>query len=90
MCQVLLNRLTKQELILLVVDTNIEDKLFLENEVLLGKETKVKVRIICQKLTEEQSMARRRKANRLARSHGYTSSQRNQKLLNWSIFIIHN
>ncbi len=32
-------------------------------------------------------MARRRKANRLARSHGYTSSQRNQKLLNWSIFI---
>lgn len=74
----------KQELILSAVDTNIydietnqkielleclEDKLFLENEVLLGKETKVKVRIICQKLTEEQSMARRRKANRLAKSH---------------------
>ncbi|URG41005.1 IS4 family transposase [Wolbachia endosymbiont of Ostrinia scapulalis] len=65
----------------------LEDKLFLENEVLLGKEAKIRVRIICQKLTEEQSMARRRKANRLARSQGYTSSKRNQKLLNWSIFI---
>ena len=32
-------------------------------------------------------MARRRKANRLAKSQGYTSSQRNQKLLNWSIFV---
>lgn len=46
----------------------LEDKLFLENEVLLGKEAKIRVRIICQKLTEEQSIARRRKANRLARS----------------------
>lgn len=63
------------------------DRSFLEQEVLLGKETRVKVRIIFKKLTEEQAMARRRKANRLARSHGYTSSQRNQKLLNWSIFI---
>ncbi len=54
---------------------------------MLGKEAKIRVRIICQKLTEEQSMARRRKANRLARSQGYTSSKRNQKLLNWSIFI---
>ncbi|MFL3876157.1 hypothetical protein wTkk_001002 [Wolbachia endosymbiont of Trichogramma kaykai] len=64
----------------------LEDKLFLENEVLLGKETKIKVRIICHKLTEEQSIIRRR-ANRLAKSHGYTSSQKNQKLLDWSIFI---
>ncbi len=32
----------------------LEDKLFLENEVLLGKEAKIRVRIICQKLTEEQ------------------------------------
>ena len=63
------------------------DRSFLEQEVLLGKETRVKVRIIFKKLTEEQAMARRRKANRLARSHGYISSQRNQKLLNWSIFI---
>ncbi|BET35583.1 hypothetical protein wScaTNS_07960 [Wolbachia pipientis] len=54
---------------------------------LLGKETKIKVRIICQKLTEEQSIIRRRRANRLAKSHGYTSSQKNQKLLDWSIFI---
>ncbi len=57
----------KQELILLVVDTNIyaietnqkmelleclEDKLFLETEVLLGKEARIRVRIICHKLTE--------------------------------------
>ncbi len=63
------------------------DKLFLETEVLLGKEAKIRVRMICHKLTEEQSLARRRKANKLAKSHGYTSSKRNQKLLNWSIFI---
>ncbi|WP_114517839.1 IS4 family transposase, partial [Wolbachia endosymbiont of Cylisticus convexus] len=66
---------------------HLEDRSFLEQEVLLEKETKVKVRIICKKLTEEQAMVRRRKANKLARSHGYISSQRNQKLLNWSIFI---
>lgn len=65
----------------------LEGKLFLEREVLLGKEAKIRVRIICQKLTEEQSIARRRKANRLAKSHGYTSSRKNQKLLSWSIFI---
>lgn len=63
------------------------DKLFLETKVLLGKEAKIRVRMICHKLTEEQSLARRRKANKLAKSHGYTSSKRNQKLLNWSIFI---
>ncbi|OCA06238.1 transposase, IS4 family [Wolbachia endosymbiont of Trichogramma pretiosum] len=60
--------------------------MFLENEVLLGKEIKIKVRIICQKLTEEQSIIRR-SANRLAKSNGYTSSQKNQKLLDWLIFI---
>lgn len=65
----------------------LEDQSFLEREVLLGKEAKVKVRIICKKLTEEQAMARRRKANKLAKSHGYISSKRNQKLLNWSIFV---
>ncbi|WP_341810567.1 IS4 family transposase [Wolbachia endosymbiont (group A) of Campoletis raptor] len=65
----------------------LEGQLSSEKEVLLGKEVKIKVRIICQKLTEEQSMARRRKANKLAKSHGYTSSQKNQKLLDWSIFI---
>ncbi len=48
---------------------HLEDRSFLEQEVLLGKETRVKVRIILKKLTEEQAMARRRKANRLARSH---------------------
>ncbi len=48
---------------------HLEDRSFLEQEVLLGKETRVKVRIICKKLAEEQAMARRRKANRVARSH---------------------
>ncbi len=47
----------------------------------------MKVRIIAQKLTEDQSNERRRKANKSAKSHGYTSSQKNQKLLDWSIFI---
>jgi len=65
----------------------LEGQSFLEREVLLGKEVKIKVRIICQKLTEEQSIIRRRRANKLAKSHGYTSSQKNQKLLDWSIFI---
>ena len=54
---------------------------------LLGKEAKLSVRIICHKLTDEQSAARRRKANLLAKGHGYKSSQRNQKLLQWLIFI---
>jgi len=59
----------------------------LEMEVLLGKQIKQPVRIIATKLSFEYSMARRRKANKLAKSHGYTSSQRNQKLLDWSILI---
>ena len=45
------------------------------------------VRIVCHKLTDEQSVARRRKANLLSKGHGYKSSQRNQGLLQWSIFI---
>ena len=65
----------------------LNNKFFLEKEVFLGKKPKVKVRIIAQKLTEEQSKERRRKANKLAKSHGYTSSKKNQKLLDWSIFI---
>lgn len=60
---------------------------FLEKSVLLGKEAKQNVRLICKKLTPEQSIARKRKANKLAKSSGYKSSQRNQKLLDWSIFI---
>lgn len=60
---------------------------FLEKQVLLGKEVKQQVRIICKKLSSQQSIARKRKANKLAKSHGYTSSQRNQRLLDWSIFI---
>lgn len=77
------------------VDTNckldllalLENKSSLVHEVFLGKEAKIKVRIICHKLSTEQSAARRRKANALAKAHGYKSSQRNQKLLDWSIFI---
>lgn len=65
----------------------LEPKSFMVRDVLLGKEAKLPVRIICHKLTDEQSTARRRKANLLAQGHGYKSSQRNQRLLQWSIFI---
>lgn len=67
--------------------TLLNQKIFLEKEVFLGKELKLPVRIICHKLTDEQLDTRRRKANILAKSHGYTSSQRNQRLLSWTIFI---
>jgi hypothetical protein len=65
----------------------LENKSFMTRDVLLGKEARLPVRIICHKLTDEQSAARRRKANLLAKGHGYKSSQRNQQLLQWSIFI---
>jgi len=67
--------------------TLLDQKIFLEKEVLLGKELKLPVRMICHKLTAEQSSKRRRKANMLAKSRGYTSSQRNQRLLDWTIMI---
>lgn len=38
-------------------------------------------------MTDEQAIGRRRKANLIAKSHKYKSFSRNQKLLNWSIFI---
>jgi hypothetical protein len=56
-------------------------------EFLLGSQPKLKVRVVCQKLTQEQAAYRRRKANKLAKSRGYTSSRRNQHLLDWAIFI---
>lgn len=65
----------------------LENQSFITRDVLLGKEAKLPVRIICHKLTDEQSVARRRKANLLAKGHGYKSSKRNQELLQWSIFI---
>lgn len=65
----------------------LNEQSFLIKEILLGKKTQLQVRIICYKLTDEQSMSRRRKANLLAKSHGYKSSAKNQALLNWSIFI---
>ena len=58
-----------------------------EREVILGKEAKLKVRMVGIKLSKDQAEARKRKANSLAKSHGYTSSRKNQELLNWSIFI---
>jgi hypothetical protein len=65
----------------------LNEQSFLKKEILLGKKTQLQVRIICHKLTDEQSMSRRRKANLLAKGHGYKSSAKNQALLNWSIFI---
>jgi len=60
---------------------------FVVKEFLLGSQPKLKVRVVCQKLTQEQAAYRRRKANKLAKSRGYTSSRRNQHLLDWAIFI---
>jgi hypothetical protein len=75
---------TNQKLDLLEL---LNHKSFLVKEVFLGKVTRLPIRIIGYKLTEEQSIARRRKANLSAKAHGYKSSDKNQELLNWSIFI---
>lgn len=77
------------------IDTNekidlldlLKSRSFLEKEILLGKEAKIKLRVVCKKLSPEEAAFRRRKANKLANSRGYKSSQRNQKLLDWAIFI---
>ena len=66
---------------------HLKNKEKIEKELFLGKEAKVKVRLIGSKLPKKLSEARRRKANKLAKSQGYKSSKRNQKLLDWSIFI---
>jgi hypothetical protein len=60
---------------------------FLTREVLLGKEAMLKVRVVCKRLTAQQAEYRKRKANNLAKSRGYQSSQKNQQLLDWAIFI---
>lgn len=65
----------------------LDNKFLLSQDILLGQQAKVKPRIICHKLTNEQAIGRRRKANLLAKSHKYQSSARNQRLLDWSIFI---
>ena len=65
----------------------LNNKSIVEAYVLLSKNIKLKVRIICKKITLEQSNARRRKANKLAKSRCYKSSEKNQKLLEWSLFI---
>jgi hypothetical protein len=58
-----------------------------QGDILLGKVARLPVRIVCHRLSKEQSQARRRKANLLAKSRKYNSSKRNQSLLDWSIFI---
>ncbi len=65
----------------------LKDQNFLTKTFLLGSNTKLKVRIVCRKLSQEQSAYRRRKANKLAKSRGYQSSSKNQQLLDWAIFI---
>jgi len=75
---------TKQKINLVDLLVN---KSFLEQEIILGKAAQLKVRIICKKLPKELSTSRRRKANKLAKARGYKSSEYNQKLLDWSIFI---
>jgi hypothetical protein len=75
---------TKEKIDLLAL---LKDQTFMTRKFLLGSKAKLEVRIVCQKRTQEQSAYRRRKANRLAKSRGYKSSHRNQKLLDWAIFI---
>jgi hypothetical protein len=65
----------------------LKNKTFLNQELLLGSQVKLKVSIVGQKLTPDQSAHRRRKANSLAKSHKYISSPRNQHLLEWALFI---
>lgn len=65
----------------------LENQTFMTQEVLLGSQVKLKVRIVCQKLTLEQASYRKRKANNLAKSRKYISSKRNQSLLGWALFI---
>lgn len=66
--------------------TFLKDQVFMARELLLRSQSKLKVRIVCKKLTQEQSAYRRRKANKLAKSRGYKSSPRNQNLLDWRVF----
>lgn len=65
----------------------LDAKDFLEKEILLGKEAKIRLRIVCKKLSSDEANFRRRRANKLAKSHGYRSSHKNQQLLDWAIFV---
>jgi hypothetical protein len=62
-------------------------KELIEKDFLLGKEAKLKVKMVAYRLTKEQSVGRKMKATKLAKSCGYKLSRKNQALLNWSIFI---
>lgn len=53
----------------------LEGHTWMAKELLLSSQAKLSVRVICYKLTPEQSAYRRRKANKLARSRGYTTSE---------------
>ena len=52
--------ITKEKINLL---TLLSDQTFMTRKFLLGSKEKLEVRIVCQKLTQEQSAYRRRKAN---------------------------
>lgn len=65
----------------------LKNQTFVTQEILLGSQVKLKVRIVCQKLNPEQASYRKRKANKLAKSHQYISSKRNQNLLGWALFV---
>lgn len=76
--------LTKQKVDLASL---LEGHIWMLKELLLSSQTKLSIRVICYKLTPEQSAYRRRKANKLARSSGYTALELSKKLLDWAIFI---
>ena len=56
-------------------------------DIAVGRVSRLKVRLIFQKLPPEVVAERRRQAKRKARHKGYTCSQRHLNLLAWSIFI---
>ena len=63
------------------LEKRLQDQSFLSQDVLLGRQAKLKVKIVGYKLTPQQAAYRRQKANSLAKSQKYTSSTRNQNLL---------
>lgn len=65
----------------------LKNKTEFEQDLILGKSCQLKVRVVGTKLEPDKTLARKRKANKLAKSKGYKVSDTNKLLLNWSIFI---
>lgn len=69
------------------LEKRLHNQSFFTQDVLLGRQAKLRVRLVGHKLTPQQAAYRRQKANSLAKSRNYISSTRNQNLLQWSLLI---